>query len=409
MVLKFPRLNSSKLTGRFVVNAGRQALGAGIFFAYTLLLTKYLGSSKYAVFFLSLSSAQIIAAIANMGVSNYLLRGLVLGGDRQAIMLTAARASAVQIAACVGLSILGQFLTSSAWEVSCLIAISTLVGTQASAIALGLDKFELFSFGELLQNLLGLMLVALIQPSTAQTAALLLLVAACVKLCITWLFSGIRSPQATSPAHIESFTESLRHALMGYVHGLFQTTFTRGLPFAFVLLIGSAAFTAIAPVWALMDRTMLLVQGANQMLYPKLVGGSLNWRKAVQLNFLLLLLYVLVAGAMCLLWGAAHTGLNSLVLQPAAQGGHLLIFFGPLAFWLLMSSNLLARVSYRHLFLGHASNLIALGSMVIASHFFNAEKLLPFHILFGGLLVISSLIALSSRDSPVKGGAPDVA
>lgn len=342
---------------RLFVNMLRQGFAAALFFLFTWLATHHLGEREYADYFIQWSAAQIVAAAASLGGYNLIIRAFVLRTSLAQIRRNALTLLALQMLMVAGLAWLAQAAFGVDACVVGLIAVAVLVASQASAVCLGLDRFDVFSGTEIGHSVLLIVCMLLALPDAGIEVAMCLLVASIVKmLAIAWWCRQDLKRYAGSVVLPKQGDRQWAHTFGAYAHGLVQAVYVRGLPGVMSGLMGATAFATLAPTWALVDKCIAIIQGANQMLYPKLLSGALSVGKARWINAVLLLMFVLISLGVVWTWGVSRHRLVSAGLPLVMLASTLMLIFVPLAYWLLQSSNMLAMGRYRLLFGGHAIN-----------------------------------------------------
>lgn len=349
------------MLGRIAKNAMRQVVAAGIFFVFTWLMARELGKAGYADFFLCWSAAQLVGAAASLGGYNLIVRGLTLGLPLAQLLRRVARLAGWQLLLVVAGSAAVALLGQGPFAASVLMASAVVVGAQASAFCLGLDAFELFSVGELAQALSQLALCWALSPWGLPGIALGVFLAAALKVAlVAWgLRERLRARRSEpAPAGADASAETA-HALKSYAHGLVQSACLRGMPGVVASAIGAGAFAEVAALWALLDKCLAIVQGANQMIYPRLLAGALSPAKGLAINLLLCAVFLGAALVIVAGWGGWLGSGGQAALAAVVQAAPLLLLFTPLAFWLLGSTSLLSRARYVALFACHALNVAA--------------------------------------------------
>lgn len=354
------------MLGRIAKNAMRQVVAAGIFFVFTWLMARELGKAGYADFFLCWSAAQLVGAAASLGGYNLIVRGLTLGLPLAQLLRRVGRLAGWQLLLVVAGSAAVALLGQGPFAASVLMASAVIVGAQASAFCLGLDAFELFSVGELSQALGQLALCWVLSPWGLPGIALGVFLAAALKaVLVGWALRGrLRARRCDAPAAGADASGETGHALKSYAHGLVQSAYLRAMPGVVASAIGAGAFAEVAALWALLDKCLAIVQGANQMIYPKLLAGALSPAKGLAINVLLCAVFlgaslVIVAG-----WGGWLGHGAAAALEAVLQAAPLWLVFTPLAFWLLGSTSLLSRGRYGALFACHALNVVVVALIV---------------------------------------------
>lgn len=365
------------MLGRIAKNAVRQVAAAGIFFVFTFLMNRELGKAGYADFFLCWSAAQLVGAAASLGGYNLIVRGLALHLPFDQLLSRVGRLACAQLPLVLVGSLLAQQLQQGPFWACALMGLAVIVGAQASAFCLGFDAFELFSAGELTQSITQLLLCWALAGWGLPGIATGVLIAAMLKAAlVTWgLRARVRLRRAQTDASGGQATAEAAHALKSYAHGLVQSTYLRGLPGVVAAGVGAAAFAEMASLWALLDKCLSIVQGANQMLYPKLLAGAISPLKGLFINVLLCVGFVVAALVIAGGWGGWTGGDQVAALQAVEGAWPLLLLFAPLAFWLLGSTTLLSRGRYGALFACHALNAVALASVLPVQKWAGAHEL----------------------------------
>lgn len=355
------------MLGRIAKNAVRQVIAAGIFFVFTYAMNRQLGKDGYAAFFLCWSAAQLVGAAASLGGYNLIVRGLTLKLPLDQLLAKVFKLAWFQLLIVLLGAWVAQALNQGPFWACVLMGVAVIVGAQASAFCLGFDAFELFSAGELTQSVLQLMLCwALSAWGLPGIAAGVLLAAMCKLALVAWgLRERVIQRWAQRQAADDQGIGEAGHALKAYAHGLVQSAYLRGMPGVVAAGVGPAAFAEMATLWALLDKCLAIVQGANQMIYPKLLAGEITPFKGLVINVFLCagfsMASLIIAGG----WGAWTGGWATAPALHAIEGSlPLQLLFAPLAFWLLGSTALLSRGRYGALFACHVVNALALVSVL---------------------------------------------
>lgn len=354
------------MLGRIAKNAARQVVAAGIFFVFTWLMARELGKAGYADFFLCWSAAQLVGAAGSLGGYNLIVRGLTLCLPVGQLLRRMARLAGWQLLfVLVGSAIVAQLGQGPFWACM-LMATAVIAGAQASAFCLGLDAFELFSVGELGQALGQLALCWALSAWGLPGIALgVFLAAACKVTLVSWgLRSRMQARRSQAAAIDADASAEAGHALKSYAHGLVQSAYLRGMPGVVASAMGAGAFAEVAALWALLDKCLAIVQGANQMIYPKLLAGALSPAKGLAINLFLCAAFLGASLVITGGWGGWIGQGVEAALEAVVQAAPLLLLFTPLAFWLLGSTSLLSRGRYGALFACHALNVAAVALIV---------------------------------------------
>lgn len=368
------------LAGRFASNAARQVIGAGLFFATTLLLTRGLGAAGYADYFLNWNLAQILVSVVSFGIYNDTVRRLATGEPSPRVIRGMLLPHALQI----GLLALAGFLIArfSRYDGMLLLALaaSATFGTLLTAVSLGRDAFRTFAIGELLHNVVLLVLVALVMPATARAVGYLYVGAALSKLVFyAWsLPREVASIEARRASGEQAATTArlpeaggAGYALYAYGHSLLQILTFRGFVLASGHLLPPGGMDQLAVVWSFCDRALTLVQGVNQILYPRLIAGAVSAKLRAALNLVTSAAYVGAVLGMTALWALlAHFGLAA-PLRADYSAYALCIAFVPHVMRLLKMTEALAESRFAALYGSHALTLVGFGlagAAMLATH-----------------------------------------
>jgi hypothetical protein len=266
------------LIARFVSNGIRQALGAGLFLATTLVLTKSLGTASYAVYFANWNAANLVAAGVAFGLYNEIIRRLAAGETRPQLLSSLWPLQLCQVAALVVVSwLVAIFLHYQGWLIF-LFAASMTLGNLLTAIALGRDRFEVFMSGELAQNASLFAFTAAVQPQSPFAVALLYVASTAVKASI-YLFRYKTFRASAVTATTEPFARpTTDYAARAYTHSLLLIATFRGFFMATGAVISPQSLAQIAVPWSFCDRALLVAQGVTQLLYPKILANAVSQR-----------------------------------------------------------------------------------------------------------------------------------
>lgn len=384
------------MLGRIAKNAVRQVVAAGIFFVFTYAMNRQLGKDGYAAFFLCWSAAQLVGAAASLGGYNLIVRGLALKLPLDRLLTKVFKLAWGQLLIVLLGAWVAQELNQGPFWACALMGLAVIVGAQASAFALGFDAFELFSAGELTQSVLQLVLCWVLSAWGLPGIAVGVLVAALFKLALlAWgLRARMRQRWATRQVADERGDGEAGHALKSYAHGLVQSAYLRGMPGVVAAGVGPVAFADMASLWALLDKCLAIVQGANQMIYPKLLAGEISPFKGLVINAFLCLGFSVASLGIAGGWGAWTGGwAPSAALLAVEASLPLQLLFAPLAFWLLGSTALLSRARYGALFACHAVNALALASVVPSQRWLGSTEAGLFAWM-GAAFTLTALVAV---------------
>ncbi|MEC5387832.1 hypothetical protein VVD49_19020 [Uliginosibacterium sp. H3] len=365
------------LAGRFVSNAMRQVIGAGLFFATTLLLTRGLGSAGYAEYFLNWNLAQILVPVVSFGLYNDVVRRLATGEAAPQVIRKMLAPHALQLALLsLAAFVIAQLSHYDSWLVLMIAATATF-GTLLTAVSLGRDAFRTFALGELLHNIVLLVLVAIVVPHSARVVGYLYVGAAFAKLLL-YLYCLPREVslggQASTIADGDSSAARATgrsYALRAYGHSLLQILSFRGFVLASGYLLPPGGMASLAIIWSFCDRALTLVQGVNQILYPRLIAGTVSQRMRTWMNVITSAGYVLAVLGMLILWVIlARFGLAA-PLRADYSAYALCIAFVPHVLRLLKMTEALAESRFTALFSSHALTMLGFaiaGISMLAMH-----------------------------------------
>ncbi|HSD39955.1 MAG TPA: hypothetical protein VLC92_20815 [Rhodocyclaceae bacterium] len=373
------------LAGRFASNAMRQVLGAGLFFATTLLLTRGLGSAGYATFFLNWNLAQILVSVVSFGLYNDIVRRLATGEPAPKVIRQMLMPHALQLALLAIAALVIAQLSDYDGVLLLMLAATATFGTLLTGVSLGRDAFRTFALGELLHNVVLLVLVAIVMPNGARDVGYLYVGAALAKLLFYFYslprnVAGAATDVAQSPAREDatdiSGSTSTRsigssYALRAYGHSLLQILSFRGFVLASGYLLPPGGMASLAIIWSFCDRALTLVQGVNQILYPRLIAGSVSQRMRTWMNVITSAAYVLAVLGMLLLWVIlARFGLAA-PLRVDYSAFALCIAFVPHVVRLLKMTEALAESRFTALFSSHAMTMLGFaiaGAFMLMMH-----------------------------------------
>jgi O-antigen/teichoic acid export membrane protein len=353
---------SSGLVARFASNALRQAIGAGLFFATTLLLSHALGIAGYGEYFVNWNLAQILVAAVSFGLYNDTIRRLAHGEPPRSVLLGLIVPHLIQLAALALTALMLRRFSSYDAQLVFLIAAATTSGTLLTAVSLGLDEFRVFAIGELLNNLALLALVAIWTPESPGELGWLYVAATSVKslFYIGSLRRGYSSahPDATQ-GQCATIGDGRRYALLAYGHSLLQITTFRGLVLASGYLLPPGGMGQLAVIWAFCDRALTLVQGINQILYPRLMMASVSMGFRLWTNVSTSAAYVVTVSTLvvsCIVLGRLGVITNLRIEYPALL---LCVALVPHVVRLLKMTEALAESRFTDLFASHAIAVLA--------------------------------------------------
>jgi hypothetical protein len=268
------------LSGRFASNAARQALGAALFFATTLLLSSSLGAGGYATFFRNWNAGNLIAGVTEFGLFADIIRRFVLGESGRQVVRALWRRQALQFAAVAA----GSWLASRFSDYDALfiftVACSVAVGNVLAATALGRDLFRTFMVGELTHNCAFFLLVAAVAPLEPRTAGYLIAAAVVVKAIAYALLRGEAHARGQALEAAKPPPTSLVPGYAGraYIHSLALMGTYRGFFVIIGFVLSPHNLERIALPWSLCDRALVLVQGICLVLQPRLIAGMVSKR-----------------------------------------------------------------------------------------------------------------------------------
>lgn len=351
---------SSALVSRVASNAMRQAIGAGLFFGFTFLLARALGNAGYAKYFVSWNLAQILVASVSFGLYNGTIRRLSRGEASHAVILSLIRPHIAQLLVIAVASVLLGLFAGYDGKLIFLVAAATTFGTLLTAISLGLDSFRVFAFGELLHNCVLLILVGIYMPRSPDTVGWLFIPAALAK-AVYYGLTLHRSVYRSSVGQTGAITsDDVRsYAILAYGHSLLQIATFRGFVIASGYLVPIGGMAQLAVVWSFCDRSLTLVQGINQVLYPRLMRSSVStalrfWINAGTSAAYLITVFVLTGGYWVLSeWGYARP------MELDYPGLLLCVALLPHVVRLLKMTEALALSRFRALYMSHAMTIIA--------------------------------------------------
>lgn len=355
---------SSGLVARFASNALRQAVGAGLFFATTLLLSHGLGMAGYGRYFVNWNLAQILVAAVSFGLYNDTIRRLAQGEPPRGVLRGLIVPHMIQLAALAITALLLWRYSNYDAKLVFLIAAATTSGTLLTAISLGLDAFRVFAVGELLNNLALLALVAIWMPGSPGQLGWLYVAATSVKLL--YYLGGLRPghwsayPDGTQ-GRCATVGEGRRYALLAYGHSVLQITTFRGFVLASGFLLPPGGMGQLAVIWALCDRALTLVQGINQILYPRLMMATVSAGFRLWTNVSTSAAYVATVAALvlsCIVLGRLGVITNLRIEYPALL---LCVALVPHVVRLLKMTEALAESRFVDLFASHAIAVVTSG------------------------------------------------
>lgn len=355
------------LAGRFASNAARQALGAALFFATTLLLSGSLGTSGYAAFFRNWNAANLVASVTEFGLFADIMRRFVLGESRSQVVRALWRRQVLQIVAIAAASALATRLSDYDGLFILTVACSVAVGNALAATGLGRDLFRTFMIGELTHNAAFFLLVAIIAPQDPRTAGYLIAAAVTVKCAAYALFRADAGREERQPPKPPPTSLAPGYAGRAYIHSLALLGTYRGFFVIIGYVLSPQHLERIALAWSLCDRALVLVQGVSLVLQPRLIAGMVS-RRARNLTYAgTVTVFVVVALTM--------TGLAQLWLlkrgQAESQEGMiglsilLCLAFVPHVVRVLRLSEFAAEGRFRTVFSSHLAATIAFAAMAI--------------------------------------------
>lgn len=355
------------LLRRFLLNASRQAAGAALFFLFTLSLSRWLGGAGFAAYFAAWNLALVIAAVSDLGLFTEMIRRLATGQSARTATRTLWRAYLLQALIVVAASQLAPLWGSSALSVTC-IAAAVVASNLLTAIALGKDWFGRFVVGELVMNASLLVAVVLLPPSSSEAMGWYHLGSCAAKLlCFVGWGASRRAAGPAAPAAapldpaLPGGAARARQA-KGYAHSLLDIGVYRGTYLVLAQILGPTAMATIAVAWSLCDRALLIVQGVNQVLVPKMMQAELPARVLLATRSITTLVFVAAVFGMAALWTLLQNAGYAAAANPIAWRDMALLAaaFLPLVGTQLLRAEALARERYAHLFASHAAAMVAL-------------------------------------------------
>lgn len=350
------------LLRRFAANGTRQALAAAFFFATTLLLNSSLTAKGYTAYFVNWNVAGLVSAVVSFGLYNEVIRRLVLGHNLRQLLHALRLPLAAQL---VGLALLswliGRFSNYDGVLIF-FIAGSTAIGNVATAVALGRDHFQGFLQSEFAQSLGFLLLVAALLPHDPRLIGYLYVAALGIKIAVYGL-SRKQAGELHRPASLLADATQPKprdHLINAYANSLLQIATLRGFFIVTGWVISTSQLERIAVAWAFCDRAVMVVQGVNQVFYPKLMRGGISKRARRWVKTLTVTVFAAVALGMIFLWALFSLWKGVDISGVVWLSAGICLAFIPYVVRLLKMTEALAEYRFRSLFISHMVAVVTL-------------------------------------------------